>query len=60
MASAPAMRVTSSAPAAISLAARFTNHWGEFPPTVVTSQAAPVTPIRVASSLAGAGPVGRS
>ena len=36
-ASAPAMRTTSTSPAAMAVAARLTSHWGEFPPTVVVS-----------------------
>lgn len=57
MASAPAMTVTVSAPATMSVAARLTNHWGLFPPTVVASHVAAPVPIRPSSSVAGAGPV---
>ncbi len=58
MASAPATRVTESDPSAIWLAARFTSHWGVLPPIVETSHRAVAAPIRVASSVAGAGPAG--
>ncbi len=57
MASAPAMIVTDSRPPAMSDAARLTNHWGELPPMLDTSQVASPAPIRRASSVAGAGPV---
>ena len=55
MASAPAMRVTDRVPAAISEAARLTSHWGEFPPTVVTSTAAGVAEAQAAGELGGRG-----
>ena len=45
-----------SRPPAMSEAARLTSHWGELPPMVVTSHRAPATPMRAASSVAGAGP----
>ena len=50
MASAPAMRVTDSSPAAMSEAARLTSHCGVLPPTVVTSRTGGSMPRRSASS----------
>src|ERR1039458_10778858 len=57
MASAPAITVADKVPAVMSAAARFTNHWGEFPPMGVTSHTGGDAPRARASSDAGAGPL---